>query len=160
MRGDEQGGGPGGRASALLPHPAPDAEVEAWWCHLWVFVGSSALSDDLFDCFWPCWVRAAAWPFSSFSEWGLLWLHCGLLTAGASPCRTGALGRGDFSSCAHGLRSCGCWAPSTGPVGVAPGLVAPCHVGSSQTRGRPRVPCIGRQVLNQWTTREALCFEF
>ena len=35
------------------------------------------------------------------------------------------------------------------------GLVAPRHVGSSQTRARNRVPCIGRQILNHCTTREA-----
>ena len=34
------------------------------------------------------------------------------------------------------------------------GLVAPRHVGSSQTRARTRVPCIGRHILNQCTTRE------
>ena len=43
------------------------------------------------------------------------------------------------------------------------GLVAPRHVGSSQTRDRAHVPCIGRQILNQCTTREApiiifICF--
>ncbi|KAJ8784088.1 hypothetical protein J1605_008588 [Eschrichtius robustus] len=37
-----------------------------------------------------------------------------------------------------------------------PGLVAPRHVGSSQTRARTRVPCIGRQILNHCATREAL----
>ena len=31
------------------------------------------------------------------------------------------------------------------------GLVAPGHVGSSQTWGRTRVPCLGRQILNHWT---------
>ena len=36
------------------------------------------------------------------------------------------------------------------------GLVAPRHVGSSQTRARTRVPCIGRQILNHCSTREAL----
>ena len=36
------------------------------------------------------------------------------------------------------------------------GPVAPRHVGSSQTRARTRVPCIGRQILNHCTTREAL----
>ena len=36
------------------------------------------------------------------------------------------------------------------------GLVAPRHVGSSQTRARTRVPCIGRQILNHCATREAL----
>ena len=34
------------------------------------------------------------------------------------------------------------------------GLVAPWHVGSSQTRDRTRVPCIGRWILNHCTTRE------
>ena len=36
------------------------------------------------------------------------------------------------------------------------GLVAPWHVGSSQTRAQTRVPCIGRQILNHCATREAL----
>ena len=35
------------------------------------------------------------------------------------------------------------------------GLVAPWHVGSSQTRARTRFPCIGRQILNHCATREA-----
>ena len=41
------------------------------------------------------------------------------------------------------------------------GPVAPRHVGSSQTRARTRVRCIGRQTLNHCTTREALsnCFK-
>ena len=37
------------------------------------------------------------------------------------------------------------------------GRVAPRHVGSSQTRARTRVPCIGRQTLNHCATREAHC---
>ena len=36
------------------------------------------------------------------------------------------------------------------------GLVALGHRGSSQTRDRTRVPCIGRWILNHWTSREAL----
>ena len=36
------------------------------------------------------------------------------------------------------------------------GLVAPWHVGSSQTRAQTRVPCIGRRILNHCTTREVL----
>ena len=35
------------------------------------------------------------------------------------------------------------------------GLVAPRHVGSSWTRARTHVPCIGRRILNQCATREA-----
>ena len=37
------------------------------------------------------------------------------------------------------------------------GLVAPWHVGSSQTRAWTRVPCLGRRILNHCATREALC---
>ena len=40
------------------------------------------------------------------------------------------------------------------------GPVAPRHVGSSQTRARTRVPCIGRQILNHCTTREAPTLHF
>ena len=41
------------------------------------------------------------------------------------------------------------------------GLVAPQHVGSSQTRARTHVPCIGRWILNHCATREVLpcCFD-
>ena len=35
------------------------------------------------------------------------------------------------------------------------GLIALHHVGSSRTRDRTHVPCIGRWILNHWTTREA-----
>ena len=35
------------------------------------------------------------------------------------------------------------------------GLVAPQHVGSSRTRARTRVLCIGRQIPNHCATREA-----
>ena len=33
-------------------------------------------------------------------------------------------------------------------------LVAPWHVRSSRTRDQTHVPCISRQILNHWTTRE------
>ena len=45
-----------------------------------------------------------------------------------------------FSSVARGLSSCG--------------LVVLQHVGSSRTRARTRVPCIGKQILNHCATRE------
>ena len=38
------------------------------------------------------------------------------------------------------------------------GPVAPRHVGSSQTRARTHVPCIGRQILNHCGIREAQGF--
>ena len=37
-------------------------------------------------------------------------------------------------------------------------LVAPWHVRSSGTRDETGVPCIARQILNHWTTREAPLF--
>ena len=37
-----------------------------------------------------------------------------------------------------------------------PGLDAPWHVGSSWTRDWNLIPCIGRQILNHWTTWEVL----
>ena len=40
------------------------------------------------------------------------------------------------------------------------GLVAPRHVGSSQTRARTRVPCISRQTPNHCATREAQSYHF
>ena len=40
------------------------------------------------------------------------------------------------------------------------GLVAPQHVGSSQTRDQTCVPCTGRQILNHWTTREVQPLSF
>ena len=39
------------------------------------------------------------------------------------------------------------------------GLAALWHVWSSQTRDRTHVPCIDRQILNHWTTREVLIFK-
>ena len=72
--------------------------------------------------------------------------------------RAGAtLHHGARASHCRGLSRCRAQAPDaqvqqlwlTGPV-------APRHVGSSQTRARTCVPCIGRQILNRCTTREAL----
>ena len=80
--------------------------------------------------------------------------------------------------CARASSRCGKWGPLfiavRGPLTIAASLVAehrlqtrrlsscgsraqlhPWHVGSSQTRARTRVPCIGRQILNHCATREA-----
>ena len=55
-----------------------------------------------------------------------------------------------------GLSCCGAQAPDAQAQQLwLTGLVAPRHVGSSQTRARTRVPCIGRQILNHCATREA-----
>ena len=88
-----------------------------------------------------------------------------------------------LSFCARAFSSCGKWGPLfiavRGPLTIAASLVAehrlqtrrlsscgsraqvaPRHVGSSQTRARTRVPCIGRQILNHCATREAPGFVF
>ena len=80
--------------------------------------------------------------------------------------------------CARAFSSCGKWGPlfiaMRGPLTITAslvaghrlqtrrlsqlwltGLVAPRHVGSSQTRARTHVPCIGRQTPNHCATREA-----
>ena len=36
------------------------------------------------------------------------------------------------------------------------GLVAPQHMGSSQSKDRTHLPCTGRPTLNQWSAREVL----
>ena len=92
-----------------------------------------------------------AWAFSSCGEQGLLFVAvCGLLIVVASLIAEHRLQ-------AHGLQQL--WL--TGFRAQAQqlwlsGLVAPWHVGSSRTRDRTCVPCIGRQILNHCTTREAL----
>ena len=67
------------------------------------------------------------------------------------------LRRGAWASPCRGLSCCGAQAPDTQAQQLRlTGLVTPRHVGSSQTRARTRVPCIGRQILNHCATREAL----
>ena len=51
-----------------------------------------------------------------------------------------------------------CGLQSTASVVV--GLAARQHVGSSRTRSCTSVPCIARQILNHWTTREGLSSTF
>ena len=63
---------------------------------------------------------------------------------------------------ARSFSSCGAQASSSlrllvlGSVVVACGVVAAGHVESSRTRDGTCVPCVGRQILNHWTTREVL----
>ena len=85
---------------------------------------------------WPCWVFVAvAQALSSCSEqrllssWGARTSHCSDISYGAQilGC-TGFSSYGSKASCSKDL--------------------------SSQNRDRTRVPCIGRRILNHWTTRE------
>ena len=56
----------------------------------------------------------------------------------------------------RGLSRCGARAPDAQAQQLwLTGLAALRHVGSSQTRARTRVPCIGRRILNHCATREA-----
>ena len=69
------------------------------------------------------------------------------------------LNRGARASHYRGLSSCRAQAPDAQAQQLwLTGLVAPWHVGSSQTRARTRVPCISRQILNHCATREALIY--
>ena len=75
--------------------------------------------------------------FSGFGKQGL-----------PSSCSAGASHRGGLFCCrvdprVHGLSSCG-----------HTGLAALQHVQSSWTKDNTHVPCIGRQILNQCTTRK------
>ena len=66
------------------------------------------------------------------------------------------LHRGARASHYRGLSCCGAQAPDAQAQQLwLTGPVAPRHVGSSQTRARTRVPCIGRRILNHCATREA-----
>ena len=50
-----------------------------------------------------------------------------------------------------GAQALGAWAQYLWPT---MGLVVPHHVESSQIRNQTRVPCISRQVLNHWASKE------
>ena len=73
--------------------------------------------------------------------WGLF-SSCGVQASccgGFYCCRVWAVGWRGFSSC-------GTWAEF------------PMYVESSWTRDQTHVPCIGRQILNHWTTRKVTTF--
>ena len=78
--------------------------------------------------------RAGATPLCSAQA-----SHC----HGLSRYRARALGHLGFSRC-------GAQAQQLWPTGPA----VPRHIGSSRTRARTRVPCIGRRILNHCVTRE------
>ena len=83
-------------------------------------------------------LRFCARAFSSCGKWGPLFIAV----------------RRPFTI---GLSCCGAQAPDAQAQQLwLTGLVAPRHMGSSQTRAQTRVPCVGRQILNHCATREAL----
>ena len=95
--------------------------------------------------FWLHWVFIAACGLSLVAESGgysLLWCTGSSLQWLPLLQSTGSRRKG-FSSCS--TRAQQLWHT---------GLVAPQHVGSSRTRARTRVPCIGRRILNHCATSE------
>ena len=95
------------------------------------------------------WVFVAARAFSSHGERGLL-----LVRSSGSRCA-------DFSSC--GTRAQQLWLAGSRAQAQqlwCTGLVAPWHVGSSQTRARTCVPCVDRRILNHCATREVRELDF
>ena len=123
----------------------------------------------LFIYFWLQWVFVAAqglslvaasrgysplWCTGFSLRWLLLLRNTGSRHTGFSSCGSRALER-RLSSC--GSQAQQLWL--TGSRAQAwqlwhTGLVAPWHVGSSQTRAQTRVPCIARRILNHCATRE------
>ena len=91
----------------------------------------------VFCFFWPCWVFVSVRGLSLVVASGG---HSSSRCAGLS------LWRPLLGAQAPDAQAQQPWL--TGPA-------APRHVGSSQTRARTRVPCIGRQTLNHCATREA-----
>ena len=65
-----------------------------------------------------------------------------------------------WTSCRSGFSCCQAWALEQTQQLWCMGWMAPWHVVSSWTRDWTCVPCIGRRIFNQWTTREALKVHF
>ena len=102
-------------------------------------------------------LSCCARAFSSCGKWGLLFI---------AVCRLSLrwlLLLWSMGSRRTGFTSCGTRAQQLWLVGSRTqaqqlwltGLVAPRHVGSSRTRARTCVSCIGRRILNHCATREA-----
>ena len=104
---------------------------------------------------WLCWVFVAAWGLSLLRWVGATPVVVSrLLTVVASlVASTGSRLLG-FSSCTHRLSSCGPQALEQGTAIVAHGLGSRLVCGIFLNQESDCVPCIGRQALNHWTTRE------
>ena len=76
-------------------------------------------------------------------------------------CRAQALDTQASVAAAHRLCSCSSWALEhwLSTCGAS-GLVAPWHVGLSQTMNPTHIPYFGRHILNHWTTREVQSSSF
>ena len=111
-----------------------------------------------FIYFWLCWVFIAACRLSLLAVSGVYsLLRCaGFSLRWVLLLQSTGSRHVSFSSC--GTQAQQSWL--TGSRAQARqlwhmGLVALQHVGSSRTRARTHVPCIGRRILNHCATREA-----
>ena len=117
--------------------------IHLYWLH-WVFVAACGLSVVVVSGGYPL-LRCTGFSL----RWLLLLLSMGSRHAGFRSCGAWALRCVGFSSCSTRAQ----WLWRTG-------FVAPQHVGSSWTRDRTHVPCIGRRILNHWATREVQGVQF
>ena len=106
-----------------------------------IFSGQQVFFFFFFGCVGSCLLHAG---FLQLRRVGAV-LHCGAQAShrGGFQARSTGSRHADFSSCST-------WAQQLWHTG----LVAPRPVGSSRTRDRTCVPCIGRQILNHCATRE------
>ena len=144
----------------------------AWPGHQhWANPASCGLAKTELDCqprlcLPPCSpdasVRPALWSeaFFFFCNFTYLYLFLAVLSLCCCTQAFPSSGkRGLLSSCGGWASHCSgfscCWARPRGTRAQLlwhMGLVAGWHVESSWTRGRTHVPCIGRRILNHWTT--------
>ena len=109
-------------------------------------------------------LRCCMWAFSSCGKWGLLFIVVrGLLIVVACLVAEHSTGSRHTGCSSCGTRAQQLWLAGSRAQAQQlwhTGLVTPRHVGSSRTRARTHVPCIGRRILNHCATREALRFLF
>ena len=108
----------------------------------------------IFGCVGSSLLHTGFLQFVASGGYSLLWCACFLLRW--------LLLLWSMGSRHAGFNSCGTRAQQLWLVGSrlqaqqlwCKGLVAPWHVGSSRSRDRTHVPCIGRRILNHCATRE------
>ena len=114
-------------------------------------------------------LHPSLWKF--FFNYSLLWLcwnfvavHGLSLVVVSRGCSPGAVRRLLIAVGSlvveHGLSFSSCGSQTLACRLECTGLAASRHVGSYQTGDRTHVPCIGRQILNHWTTGDVSLWNF